>query len=590
MTDDAELDMVASRVSSLESRVASVESQGSPDDAGVKAGQDGAPQPTVDPKGRKIWEAEWRQDYGVLLAYVPINALVIDGENVEVEADDKDGDEVTVTAGSWYLHVYKNETTGSYEADFDDSETGTRDGEDAKYNIRILDIHNDGYVEKQYVVGSIVLGKGGVTSLKGDDEDSEKVDGDVEIDGGKSGLTVKTELEEQDGNDPPKAKVTIDVKGRESASGCDNTENWGCQEVKLPGGGLAHVLGCHPIDLSNVLTKGGGGGGDDPDESGSDSDDPSGGDKIKGTKYVRTITGEGHNSDPLSGDLQIEGEEGSGLEVTTEGAREPTEDDPNPNGTIRVDLAGRKQLQNCSKQFGIHQLKYKDNDGNTQIYHILSCGDIDLTKEGKLIKNTSVHISASPGGQNTIVFTYTDGSQDTFSIANGLNGSPGSPGRDGDTPEITSERQGSHIYIYADGDLIADIEDGHTPEITADKQGKVTTIYVDGNAVATINDGEDSEDDDELQEMDMVTGVTFELSGGKLIAKVAKKKVKAKLVSDLGTSNVDVCECKEVEVVTSESYSTTSHQFTNTRRKITVLKDVAGTNQTPFTATPLSSE
>mgnify|MGYP003326114788 CR=1 FL=1 len=111
-----------------------------------------------------------------------------------------------------------------------------------------------------------------------------------------------------------------------------------------------------------------------------------------------------------------------------------------------------------------------------------------------------------------------------------------------------------------------------------------------GNAVATINDGEDSEDDDELQEMDMVTGVTFELSGGKLIAKVAKKKVKAKLVSDLGTSNVDVCECKEVEVVTSESYSTTSHQFTNTRRKITVLKDVAGTNQTPFTATPLSSE
>lgn len=489
-----------------------------------------------------------------------------------------------ITAGTWYCKICNED--GTWNAVVVDDNT---DDENSPKYIPIFTIDNANNVV-QHHVGSIVLGKGGVTSLKGDDEDSEKVDGDVEIDGGKSGLTVKTELEEQDGDDPPKAKVTIDVKGRESASGCDNTENWGCQEVKLPGGGLAHVLGCHPIDLSNVLTKGGGGGGDDPDESGSDSDDPSGGDKIKGTKYVRTITGEGHNSDPLSGDLQIEGEEGSGLEVTTEGAREPTEDDPNPNGTIRVDLAGRKQLQNCSKQFGIHQLKYKDNDGNTQIYHVLSCGDIDLTKEGKLIKNTSVHISASPGGQNTIVFTYTDGSQDTFSIANGLNGSPGSPGRDGDTPEITSERQGSHIYIYADGDLIADIEDGHTPEITADKQGKVTTIYVDGNAVATINDGEDSEDDDELQEMDMVTGVTFELSGGKLIAKVAKKKVKAKLVSDLGTSNVDVCECKEVEVVTSESYSTTSHKFTNTRRKITVLKDVAGTNQTPFTATPLSSE
>lgn len=160
MTNDAELDMVSSRVSSLESRVASVESQGSPDDAGIKAGQDGAPQPTVDPKGRKIWEAEWRQDYGVLIAYVPDNALVIDGANVEIEADAKDGDEVTVTAGSWYLHIYKNESGGGYSADFDDSATGSRDGETAKFNIKIFDIHEDGYVEKQYVVGSIVMGGG----------------------------------------------------------------------------------------------------------------------------------------------------------------------------------------------------------------------------------------------------------------------------------------------------------------------------------------------------------------------------------------------------------------------------------------------
>ena len=157
MTNDAELDMVSSRVSSLESRVASVESQGSPEDARVKAGQDGAPQPTVDPKGRKIWEAEWRQDYGVLIAYVPDNALVIDGANVEIEADDKNGDEVTVTAGSWYLHIYKNESGGGYSANFDNSATGSRDGETAKFNIKIFDIHEDGYVEKQFVVGSVVL-------------------------------------------------------------------------------------------------------------------------------------------------------------------------------------------------------------------------------------------------------------------------------------------------------------------------------------------------------------------------------------------------------------------------------------------------
>ena len=168
MADDAELDMVSSRVSSLESRVASVESQGSPEEASVKIGLDGAPQPTVDPKGRKIWEAEWRQDYGVMIAYVPDNALVIDGENVEIEADDKDGDEVTVTEGSWYLHIYKSENGGGYSADFDDSATGSRDGETAKFNIRIFDIHEDGYIEKQYVVGSIVMGGG-----SGDDEDDD---------------------------------------------------------------------------------------------------------------------------------------------------------------------------------------------------------------------------------------------------------------------------------------------------------------------------------------------------------------------------------------------------------------------------------
>ena len=291
MTTENRIDYQSSQIASLEAKFSALGNQA--DDQRSEGELHSAPQQTVDPKGRKIWEAQWRGDYGVLLAYVPINALVIDGENVEVEADDKDGDEVTVTAGSWYLHVYKNETTGSYEADFDDSETGTRDGEDAKYNIRILDIHNDGYVEKQYVVGSIVLGKGGVTSLNGDDEDSEKVDGDVLIDGHKCGLVVKTKIVE-DENGKPKAVVYIDVKGRADATGCDNTENWGCQPITLPGGGLAHYLGCRPLDLSNLGGGGGGGGGDDPD----DPDDPTDDDEVvtslngeKGDLVLRLLEG-----------------------------------------------------------------------------------------------------------------------------------------------------------------------------------------------------------------------------------------------------------------------------------------------------------
>ena len=525
MTNDADLDMVASRVSSLESRVASVESQGSPEDAGVKAGQDGAPQPTVDPKGRKIWEAEWRQDYGVLLAYVPDNALVIDGENVEVEADDKDGDEVTVSAGSWYLHVYKNETTGSYEADFDDSETGTRDGEDAKYNIRIFDIHDDGYVEKQYVVGSIVFGKGGVTSLKGDDEDSVKVDGDVEIDGGKSGLTVKTELEEQDGDEPPKAKVTIDVKGRESADGCENTENWGCQPMKLPGGGLAHFLGCRPVDLSNVVEGDGGTGGNT-------------------VKRVIKMTGDAQNSAAVNGNVVVKGAQGSGLEILTTTNTIPAGQDADANhgGQMVLDLKGRQQLQNCSKNFGLHTIKYKDKNGDVQIYHVFSCGDIDLTEMGKLIKDVNISCSAAPGGVNTMVFNYTDGSSDTFRVQNGLDGAPGSPG--GDDPD--------------------------DPE--------------------PVDPGNDYLTEDDLDEQTVVTGMTFAIENNKLVAKLKRKRIKAVDKGNLPDETVNVCDAKELEVVTGESYDTSSHQFTNTRRKITVMGDTAAAGQTPFTATPHSRE
>lgn len=449
--------------------------------------------------------------------------------------------------------VTKDPDTGEYSAEIMLSEYAEEE-DDAVMSVPLFVINEDGTVDQKHL-GSIIVNKGGVTSLKGDDEDSVKVDGDVEIDGGKSGLTAKTELEEQDGDEPPKAKVTIDVKGRDSAAGCENTDNWGCQEVKLPGGGIAHFLGCHPIDLSNVMTKSGGGGGggdpDDPDDPPDDPDDPDEPeeekDVIDGTTYVRTIHGETEDSDTVSGDLEIMSAEGSGLVVKTVAKHAPTEGNPNPDGTVVLDLEGRENLPDkCSKNFGLHQIKYKDKNGDEQIYHVFSCGDINLTEMGKLIKNVVISCSAEPGGVNTMVFNYTDGSSDTFKVQNGLNGAPGSSsgGDDPDDPDPGPVYPGDVEYLT----------------------------------------------EDDLDEVEVVTGARFKIENGKLVANVKKKQIKAVVVKDLSDETVNVCDAKELVVVTGESYDTSSHQFTNARRKITVMGDAAAQGQTPFTATPHSSE
>lgn len=216
-------------------------------------------------------------------------------------------------------------------------------------------------------------------------------------------------------------------------------------------------------------------------------------------------------------------------------------------------------------------------------------GDDD---DGKLIESTSVEASSDPGGQNKIVFNYTDGSSDTFIVMNGLKGPGGNPGMDGDTPEIEVTKNGNITYIYVDGELVAQITDGSTPKITASKIGKITTIYADGVPIATINDGEDGGGGGEQTDMEVITGVTFSMSEdtGKLTAKLTRKKIKAVVVETLEPEEVEVATVKQVPVVTSEAYSTSSHQFTNERRLVTVLGDAAAQGQTPFTATPLSSE
>ena len=157
---------------------------------------------------------------------------------------------------------------------------------------------------------------------------------------------------------------------------------------------------------------------------------------------------------------------------------------------------------------------------------------------------------------------------------------------DGDTPVITASKNGAITHIYADGDLIATIQDGTTPTITATKANGVTTIYASGIAIAQINDGTDGTAI--LPDLDVVTGATFAISNGKLVATLSKKNLKTGATSQ---SSSDVCDVGELDVVVSETYSTSSHQFTNTRKRIKVIgTPSSATGQTPFTATPLSNE
>lgn len=266
----------------------------------------------------------------------------------------------------------------------------------------------------------------------------------------------------------------------------------------------------------------------------------------------------------------------------------------NADGSKKIDLDSEDIPVECGGTLKIHELKFKDKDGNIQKYHGLFCDDIDLTKEGKMIKSTTVTASAALNGMNTIKFIYTDGTYDEFKVMNGINGSPGSPGKNGNTPEITAERQGNHVYIYADGDLIATIEDGKNPQITAQRTGtKQTTIYADGIAIAVINDGEDGQrGEEELTEMEMVTGVTFELSGNTLNAKVTKKKVKAVFVENVTEQTVNVADIGELDVVVSESYNDGSdYKFKNVRKRINVIGTPSNAQgQDVFTTTPLSGE
>lgn len=178
----------------------------------------------------------------------------------------------------------------------------------------------------------------------------------------------------------------------------------------------------------------------------------------------------------------------------------------------------------------------------------------------------------------------------------GPSGEPGAPGQE---PDIYAVKNGDTTTIFVDGGVVATIkdgaagQDGHTPVITAETNDGVTNLYVDGDLVASIQSG------DAMQRTSItcISGIRFQVANGKLQAIISKQsfhvpdEFSMHPLETIDAQTIDVCDVSDIDVVTSEAYSTSTHKFTNTRKKVKVIGTPADTSgQTPFTATPLSGE
>ncbi|MBR2355118.1 MAG: hypothetical protein IKA69_01905 [Kiritimatiellae bacterium] len=229
------------------------------------------------------------------------------------------------------------------------------------------------------------------------------------------------------------------------------------------------------------------------------------------------------------------------------------------------------------------------DEGKLEIkgYKAAAVGKVPYKSAGGIVwgGKTILRVDVTPSTTEVVVdFTYTDGSHTEIHVPHGNKGDPGRKGDDGDTPEITATRVGGVTNVYADGDLIATINDGATPTITASKSNGVTTIYVDGRAIAQVADGADGQAT--MPDKDVVTGVAFAITGGKLVATLTKENLKTGTVTK---PTVNVCTVGELDVVVSGNYSSVTHQFVNVCKHVQVIgtpENAAA--QTAFTATPLS--
>lgn len=262
-----------------------------------------------------------------------------------------------------------------------------------------------------------------------------------------------------------------------------------------------------------------------------------------------------------------------------------SDDDANNLADLMGTVDGEPHTDN-----GNYELLARKTDSDEKVLKYLPIGSLKKTVE-------KVETDSS-GATVTITFTYTDGTTTQVVLPKTRDGAPGAKGDPGDTPEITAEKIETTTHIYADGDLIADIEDGHTPNMTAANNNGTVTLYADGVALVSWQEGSGGGGGEEMawDTVTAITGISFKIESGKLKAVLTKTSFNVPNTFDLHpvavepTTEVDVCNVEEVDVVTSETYSTSSHAFTNTRQRVKVLGATSATGQTPFTATPLSGE
>ena len=258
--------------------------------------------------------------------------------------------------------------------------------------------------------------------------------------------------------------------------------------------------------------------------------------------------------------------------------------DSNNLATLMSPVDGQAHSEN-----GDYELVARKTDGEEKVLKYLPLGLL-----GTVLEKVE---ASSVGGNVEITFTYTNGTTAKVVVPRGTNGAQGPQGPKGDSPEITSEKVETTTHIYADGEHIADIEDGHSPEITASKDGNTVTRDADGVAIVSWDIGSSGGGEEMAWEsISAITDISFKVESGKLKAVLTKTSFYVPNTFELHpvevvpTTEVDVCSVEDLDVVTSESYSTSTHAFTNTRKRIKVLGSQNATGQTPFTATPLSGE
>lgn len=133
-----------------------------------------------DPKGRVIWEGFWSDATQVMRMYVPQGAVIVGGKAYDVAVEDgrgeslREGDEVRLSAGIWYLHVDEEEARLN-QAEKEEE----REGESRKilFETKIIEISEDGgEVVNQFALGAIII--------RGKEEQIEPDEKSIDLNGG----------------------------------------------------------------------------------------------------------------------------------------------------------------------------------------------------------------------------------------------------------------------------------------------------------------------------------------------------------------------------------------------------------------------